>query len=213
MIKENIEAIKIPKGVSLVAVSKGKSANDIKEAIFAGVKIIGESRVQEAEAKHRELKAIFLEQDVELHLIGSLQTNKVRRALEIFDMIQSVDSVKLACEINRVARLMSKMQRVLLQANIGRENQKSGFDASELVSSLGEIVRLPNIVVQGLMCIPPFISDPEQTRPYFREMKALYDRTQLPILSMGMSNDYKIAIEEGSNMVRIGRAIFGERIK
>ncbi len=196
--------------VSLVAVSKSRNVDEIKQAITADVRIIGENRIQEAEQKYSELKNYFKDNNVEFHFIGHLQTNKVKKAIEIFDLIQTVDSLKLAKEIDKRAKLINKKQDVLIQINIGKEPQKYGVLPEETIDFVKQMRQFQNIKVKGLMCMPPFNEGP---KPYFKEMKILYDKLNLEILSMGMSNDYKIAIEEGSNMIRIGTKIFGERIK
>ncbi len=196
----------------LVCVTKTVEPARINEAIRAGATIIGENRVQEYEDKCADILPC------ETHLIGHLQTNKVKKAVDLFDLIQSVDSLKLIRNIDRRARDIDKVQKVFLQVNIGNESQKYGFGTDEVKKAINEIHSLGNLRLEGLMCIPPFLP-PEQTRPYFRRMKALFDemkqdnRDNIDIreLSMGMSNDYRVAIEEGATMVRVGSAIFGER--
>jgi len=215
MIKQNLEKIikEIPKGVSLVGVSKTKTVMEIKDAIDAGVKIIGENKVQEALHKYTMLKDYFEDYKVEYHYIGKLQSNKVNKVVGKFDLIQSVDSYRLAEKINRRAEKQGIVQDILLQVNIGEEEQKIGFSEFDICSEYEKISQLKNIKVRGLMCLPPYFEDPEKTRPYFKKMNKIFHKLHLEILSMGMSNDYMIAIEEGSNMVRIGTKIFGERIK
>ena len=210
MIKQNLEKIleHIPGNVTIVGVSKTKTVLEVKEAVETGVKVIAENRIQEAEKKYVQLKEYFTEKNVEFHFVGHLQTNKVKKAVKMFDLIQSVDSLKLAKAIDRYAKQENKVQDILVEVNIGRESQKYGIYPEETLDFLKEISNFENIVVRGLMCMPPFNEDP---RPYFKEMKGIYDKSKLEILSMGMSNDYKIAIEEGSTMIRIGTAIFGER--
>ncbi|WP_440954397.1 YggS family pyridoxal phosphate-dependent enzyme [Methanosarcina sp. Mfa9] len=196
----------------LVCVTKTVEPARINEAIRAGATIIGENRVQEYEDKCADILPC------EIHLIGHLQTNKVKKAVDLFDLIQSVDSLKLIRNINRRAGDIDKVQKVFLQVNIGNESQKYGFGQAEIKNAINEIHSLGNVRLEGLMCIPPFLP-PEQTRPYFRKMKALFDemkqenRDNIDIreLSMGMSSDYRVAIEEGATMVRVGSAIFGER--
>ena len=196
----------------LVCVTKTVETERINEAISAGATIIGENRIQEFEGKCEKLLPC------EKHFIGHLQTNKVRSAVEYFDVIQSVDSLKLATEIDKKAAEISKIQSVFLQVNIGDEPQKYGFGIDEIELNLERISSLKNICVTGLMCIPPY-GTPEEARPYFREMKVLFDDFQqnnrdnadIHELSMGMSGDYRVAIEEGATMVRIGSAIFGSR--
>jgi hypothetical protein len=197
---------------TLICVTKTIEPERINEAIRAGAAIIGENRVQEYEDKREEILPC------ETHLIGHLQTNKVKKAVEFFDVIQSVDSMKVINNIDGRARDIDKLQRVFLQVNIGNEPQKHGFRLDRIKEVIKEIRSLQNIRVEGLMCIPPFVPA-EQTRPYFRKMKALFDEMKqenrgnidIQELSMGMSNDYMVAIEEGTTMVRVGSAIFGER--
>lgn len=197
---------------TLVCITKTIEPERINEAIRAGATIIGENRVQEYEDKRDDILPC------ETHLTGHLQTNKVKKAVHLFDVIQSIDSLKLIRNIDRRARDIGKVQRVYLQVNIGNEPQKYGFRPDELKNAITEIRSLRNVRVEGLMCIPPFVP-PEQTRSYFRKMKALFDEMKqenrdnidIRTLSMGMSSDYRIAIEEGATMVRVGSAIFGKR--
>lgn len=212
-VEENVKAILKELGnTKLVCVTKTIDAQRINEAIRAGATIIGENKVQEYDEKRDELLPC------EKHLIGHLQSNKVKKAIQLFDVIQSVDSLKLIQDINKKARAMNKVQKVFLQVNIGSEPQKFGFAENVITQVFTEVLALKNIHVQGLMCIPPFDS-PEDTRYYFMRMKVLYDELQqknqenidIRELSMGMSGDYKVAIEEGATMVRIGSSIFGER--
>ncbi|MDP2907616.1 MAG: YggS family pyridoxal phosphate-dependent enzyme [Nanoarchaeota archaeon] len=205
MIRESLAKLQIPSNVKLIAVTKTRAVEEIKEAVGSGVTCIGENRVQEAEEKFPYLLK------VEKHMIGSLQTNKVRLAVELFDMIQSVDSLKLAKEIDKRCEAIGKVMPVLVEVNIGDEPNKHGIKLEDVKSFVKEISQLKNVDVQGLMCVAPLVS-PEEARPYFKKMKRAFDSINgLKWLSMGMSNDYKVAIEEGSNMVRIGTAIFGER--
>jgi len=197
---------------TLVCITKTIEPERINEAIRAGATIIGENRVQEYEDKRDDILPC------ETHLTGHLQTNKVKKAVRLFDVIQSIDSLKLIRNIDRRARDIGKVQRVYLQVNIGSEPQKQGFEPDEIKNAIKEIRSLRNVRVEGLMCIPPFVP-PEQTRAYFRKMKALFDEMKqenrdnidIRTLSMGMSSDYMIAIEEGATMVRVGSAIFGKR--
>ena len=205
MIKENIQKIKSElDSVKLVAVTKSRTVTEIKKATDAGIKIIADNKIQEAEQKYSKIK----EMKVEFHFIGHLQTNKVKKAVEMFDLIQTLDSIKLAKEIDKRAKLINKKQDVLIEINIGKESQKYGVMPKEVIDFIHDMKKFDNINVRGLMCIPPFNKDPG---PYFKEMKKLFDKSNFEILSMGMSSDYRIAIEEGSNMIRIGTAIFGER--
>jgi len=198
----------------LVCVTKTIDAERINESIRAGATIIGENRVQEFEDKSENILPC------ERHLIGHLQSNKVKKAVQLFDLIESVDSLKLLRDIDKKAKAIDKAQKVLLQVNIGNEEQKFGFEKDKIEQVFTNIDSLKNIQIKGLMCIPPFVSA-EQTRSYFREMKVLFDtlkedckeinNVHMQELSMGMSGDYKIAIEEGATMVRVGSAIFGKR--
>ncbi|WP_340818216.1 YggS family pyridoxal phosphate-dependent enzyme [Methanolobus sp. WCC4] len=216
-VKENITAVLQELGnTELVCVTKTVDPERINEAIKAGATIIGENRVQEYEGKSDDLLPSSR------HLIGHLQTNKVKKAVQFFDVIQSVDSLKIAQEIDKRAREADKVQEIYLQVNIGDEPQKHGFKIKEIEQALQDIAELKNIRVTGFMCIPPYVP-PEQARPYFKKMKALfdelktetegkYDNIDIQNLSMGMSGDYKVAIEEGATMVRIGSALFGDRV-
>lgn len=212
-VEENTKAILEELGeVKLVSVTKTVDTDRINESIRTGATIIGENRVQEFEEK---CDCIL---PCERHLIGHLQTNKVKGAVDLFDVIQSVDSLKVIQEIDRKAEDIGKVQKVFLQINIGNEPQKFGFGTDEIGQVIKEIRALKNVHVKGLMCIPPFVP-PEKARPYFRKMKALFDEMKqenrgnidIQELSMGMSGDYKVAIEEGATMVRIGSGIFGKR--
>lgn len=200
--------------VKLVAVTKNHSVSAIEEAISAGVVVIGENRVQEALDK-----SLTLTQKVEWQLIGHLQTNKVRQAVSLFDMIQSVDSERLAIEINRVAGKMNKRQKILMQINVANEDTKFGISSNEVMPLARLISKLENVHLCGLMTVAPFYEDVELARPVFREMYQLFrelkeanlENTDIDWLSMGMTNDYRVAIEEGSNLVRIGTGLFGQR--
>ena len=212
-VDENVKMILKELGrTKLVSVTKTIDPERINESIKAGATIIGENRVQEFEDKCAEILPC------ERHLIGNLQTNKVKKAVHLFDVIQSVDSLKLIQDIDRKAEAIDKVQKVFLQVNIGNEPQKFGFGSDEIGQVITQIHSLKNVHVKGLMCIPPFVS-PEQTRSYFKKMKALFDEMKqvdqdnidIQELSMGMSNDYRVAIEEGATMVRVGSAIFGNR--
>ena len=191
--------------VTLVAVSKTFPASMIDDAIAAGLAEIGENRVQEARDKKPSVRGV-----ARWHLIGHLQSNKAKDAARIFDVIQTVDSVALAEKIGRAADGLGKQQDVLLQVNIGDESQKSGVATADLDVLARDVRNIAALRVRGLMSIPPVGSE-EQTRRYFRQLRALRDGLGLDELSMGMSEDFEIAIEEGSTMVRIGRAIFGSR--
>ena len=218
-IQERIQnrALKVgrkPEDITLVAVSKTVEISRIKEAIDAGVTTLGENYVQEAREKISQLG-----QEVSWHMIGHLQTNKVKYVVPQFSMIQSVDSLRLAQEISKRALKLGKSIDVLIQVNISGEETKSGVNPEQLLPLLEKIAPLKGIKVKGLMTMPPFFSDPERARPYFRKLWQLREKTlpslpdsiSLTHLSMGMSGDFEVAIEEGATMVRIGTAIFGER--
>jgi len=216
MIKENISRIsdELPEGVRLVAAAKTRQPEEVLEAIDAGVKIIGENYVQEAERAHQAAG-----DRAEWHLIGHLQKNKVKKAVEIFDMIETVDSAGLAREIDKRCGQIGKVMPVLIEINSGREEQKSGVLPEDAEQLIREISTLPNIRVTGLMTMGPRFGNPEDSRPYFIETRKVFQKIkQLNIpgiemkhLSMGMTNSYRIAIEEGANMVRLGSRIFGAR--
>lgn len=205
-ISENIFKIRniIGPNVGLVCVTKNIPVEKIIEAISCGVDIIGESRVEEALEKYDKLP-----KGISWHLIGHLQTRKVKDAVRIFDLIHSVDSVHLAQEINKRAGAIGKIQDILLEVNISGEPTKYGFNPQEVGSAIDEIKKLPNVRVLGLMTMAPLVDDPELTRPIFRKLKKMADGFGLIHLSMGMSNDYMVAVQEGATMVRIGSAIFG----
>ncbi|MGE0103717.1 MAG: YggS family pyridoxal phosphate-dependent enzyme [Blastocatellales bacterium] len=205
--------------VSLVAVSKTVPVERILTAIEAGVEILGENRIQEAAEKIPELERISRERGVKWHMIGHLQSNKARRAVELFDCIESVDSLKLAARIDAIAGETGRVMPVLLEVNLGGEESKSGIDAGEALQVCEQIARMPNLSLLGLMTVPPFLEDLEEVRPFFRRLRALRDEAvaagtvgpQFKELSMGMSHDFEVAIEEGATLVRIGTAIFGAR--
>ncbi len=218
MIADNLAIIRqsIPLDkVTLIAVTKTQSPEVVREAFAAGLKVVGENRVQEAVEKAVQLSDLPLE----WHLIGHLQTNKVKQAVALFSLIHSVDSPKLAAEIDRCAQNAGKMQNVLLQINIAHESTKSGVAPEEAEELADVIASLPHLRLCGIMTIAPLYQDPEQTRPIFREMRTLFERLRKKSLhpesfrwlSMGMTHDYKVAVEEGANMVRIGTGLFGVR--
>jgi len=201
-----------PEEIKLVAVTKTATTEQIKEAINTGVKIIGENRVQDAKEKYQILTA-----DIEWHLIGHLQTNKTKYAVEIFNCIHSVDSIKLAQEIDKRSKQFGKKIDVLVEVNVSGEETKYGIKPEEVEPFLKEISEFPEIRVRGLMTIAPIVEDKEEVRPYFRKLRELseeiksknIENVKMDYLSMGMTEDFEIAIEEGANMVRIGRGIFG----
>ena len=197
--------------MTLIAVSKTMSAETVREAVAAGLRMFGENRVQEAREKIAACPGLAA-----WHLIGHLQTNKARLAVELFDCIHSLDSLKLAEELQRHAQSLGKRMRCLVQVNIGDETQKSGAAAVALRDLLGQARAFPNLQLDGLMAIPPFLDDPEAVRPYFRRLRELRDALagdglSGADLSMGMTGDFEVAIEEGATLVRIGTAIFGAR--
>jgi pyridoxal phosphate enzyme (YggS family) len=191
--------------VRLVAVSKTFPESDVEHAIAAGMTDVGENKVQEARDKQPLVVA-----RVRWHLIGHLQSNKAKDAVRLFDVIQTVDTLELAAKIARAAESAGKRQDVLLQVNVGREQQKSGVAPQDVAGLTRRIAELPSIDVTGLMAIPP-AGEPDATRPYFRELRAMRDDLGLSELSMGMTDDFEAAIEEGATIVRVGRAIFGSR--
>lgn len=183
------------------------------EAAQLGQALFGENRVQEAESKIPAVQRPGLE----WHLIGHLQSNKVRQAVEIFDVVETVDSEKLARRLNRICEEAGKTLRVFIQVNIGEEEQKSGIDIGDVDGLVKSVGSLDHLELRGLMAIPPFGDDPEESRPYFRRLAVLRDQLEarlgvpLPELSMGMSSDFAVAVEEGATIVRIGTGIFGKR--
>jgi len=216
MIKQNVGQIlsELPDGVELVAAAKTRQPEEILEAVAAGVKIVGENYVQEAEGAYE-----MVGNRAKWHFIGHLQKNKAKKAVRIFDMIETVDSVEIAKEIDKRCAQIDKIMPILIEINSGRERQKAGVFPEEAEQLIREISAYQNIKVLGLMTMGPFAGDPEDSRPYFVETKKTFDRIKqlgLPdvdmrYLSMGMTNSYKVAIEEGANTVRIGSKIFGER--
>jgi pyridoxal phosphate enzyme (YggS family) len=209
------EAGRKERDVRLVAATKAVAVDRIQEAVRAGVTIAGENRLQEALPKIDALK----EERICWHFIGRLQRRKVRAVVGVFDLIHSVDSLELAEEIDRRAGAGGLRQNILLEINVGEEQSKAGFLAHEIEQALPRLAALKHVAVQGLMAIPPLVDDAEQSRPYFRCLRELaaglrtqnIPRISLTELSMGMSNDYLVAIQEGATLIRIGTAIFGER--
>ncbi len=204
-----------PGDITLVAVSKTMPPKAVRAAYEAGHRHFGENRVQEAEDKMAHLADLV---DVHWHLVGHLQRNKVKPALTLFHLIESVDSPRLARAISKRALEQQIPTRVLLEVNVAGEESKYGFDPDQLLEAASEIVTLPNLVVDGLMTVAPAVDDAEQVRPIFRRLRGLqedlrdrYPQFDFPHLSMGMTDDFEVAIEEGATIVRIGRAIFGPR--
>ena len=208
-----------PKSVTLIGVTKTADVSKIKEAIDAGIAHIGENKVQEGQNKFPSLEQLTGKK-VTKHLIGHLQTNKAKHALKFFDLIQSVDSFKLAEEIDKQAEKLGRSADILVQIKTSGEEQKFGAGPSEALELIEQISQLKNIRILGLMTMAPFTEDETQIRPCFQALREIRDqaqkkfagqeKVQMKYLSMGMTDDYKIALEEGSNMVRIGRAIFKE---
>ena len=216
-IRENVEKIKslLPEGVTLVAASKSRTPEEIIEAHRAGVDIFGENYVQELITKYDKIG-----KRVEWHFIGHLQRNKVKKIVGVVDMIQTLDNLKLAEELEKRFSREDRIIEVLIEVNIAREPQKAGVLPKEVIPFIKEVSeRFSYIKIKGLMTMGPFVDDPEKLRPLFRETKKLFDRIRdmgiknadMEILSMGMSDSFLIAVEEGANMVRIGTAIFGKR--
>ena len=204
-----------PSEVEIVAVTKTHGAEVVKEAWDAGLRIVGENKVQEAAWK----KPASVTGPM-WHLIGHLQSNKVRRALELFDFFHSVDSAGLADRMNAIAEDMGALPHILLEVNVSGEKSKSGMKPEEVGPTVAHIMeRCPQLTVEGLMTMAPFSENPEDARPYFRRLRELRDAAEkslgvgLPRLSMGMSGDYEVAIEEGATWVRLGTVLFGERPK
>ena len=195
-----------PREVLLIAVSKTVDLERIRLAVEAGVPALGENRVQEAKEK-----VATLGHPVPWHLIGSLQTNKAKDAARIFDCIQSVDRLELAHELDRRAQAAGRVVDGLLQVNLGEEPQKGGLPPAEVKAVLDQVAALQGLRIRGLMAIPPLVPDAEAARPYFRRLRELRDAVGLEHLSMGMSGDFEVAIDEGATMVRVGTAIFGPR--
>lgn len=216
-VSEEIELAKskrtaaIDEPVILIAVTKNHTVEVMQEAINGGAKNIGENRVQEAAEKF-----LTLNREVTKHLIGHLQTNKAKQAVKLFDLIQSVDSEHLAAAIDKAAESIGKIQDILIQVNLAKEDTKSGVYEENLQDLISKIDGMKNIRLRGLMMIAPNYSDVEECRPLFRKMRNIYDkiraeRKNFDFLSMGMTHDYKIAVAEGANVVRVGTAIFGAR--
>jgi PLP dependent protein len=200
--------------IELVAVTKTHPTEIVREAIGAGQVVFGESKVQEARAK-----IPLLPSHLRWHFIGHLQKNKIRHALPLFEMIHSVDSLDLAQAIDRIAHEDGLRPRILLEVNVAREGSKFGFKAPALRAELESLLMLSRLSIEGLMCIPPLAEEAEASRKYFVELRELRDalekqfQVKLPQLSMGMTHDYNVAVEEGATLVRVGTAIFGERAR
>jgi pyridoxal phosphate enzyme (YggS family) len=203
-----------PGSVRLVGVTKTVDLDRIKEAVSAGLQILGENYVQEARDKIRELK-----DRVSWHFVGRLQTNKAKYAVKLFDMIQTVDSIRLAQELNRRAQALGRTVPIIIQVNLASEVSKGGVEPSECLSLIKQVSVLENLQVRGLMTMPPFFDQPERARPYFAQLREMSQQiaeaqvtgVEMNELSMGMSGDFEAAIEEGATLIRVGTAIFGER--
>ena len=220
MIKENIQRVKEritsacarikadPQKITLVCVTKGRPVEQILEAVNSGLRCLGENRVQEAREKYKQVP------EAEWQMVGHLQLNKVKDALKIFSLIHSVDSIELAQEINKQALKINKIQDILLEVKTSPEVTKFGFNPDVLLDASKEIMSLNNLRIKGLMTIAPLVDSTEEARQYFAQLKALRDRLNPSwLLSMGMTDDFEVAIEEGANMIRVGRAVFEERLK
>lgn len=227
MIKENLTRVRRqieqaaarcgrdPASVHLLAVSKTVSAESVKEAIDAGIRLLGENYIQEA----REKIDALIGNPASWHFIGHLQTNKARFAVELFDLVHSVDSLKLARELDKQARRRNKIQPILIQVNIAEEASKSGITEQAAPQLICEVSRCGNLAIRGLMTMPPYFNAPEKVRPYFKALRQLagriaamnIDGVTMTELSMGMTGDFEVAVEEGATIVRVGTAIFGER--
>ncbi|OGW46259.1 MAG: YggS family pyridoxal phosphate enzyme [Nitrospirae bacterium RBG_13_41_22] len=217
-----------PFDVKLIAVTKTVAMDKIKEAIDLGLRIFGENRVQEAKEKISNLKSQinpplppFIKGgwggfELEWHMIGHLQKNKAKTAIQLFDLIHSLDSIELAKELNKYAERESKIQRVIIEVKLSGEETKYGIVRENLMDLIESVSRMNNLKLEGLMTMPPFFDNPEMARPFFKGLRELRDNAEksgykLLELSMGMTNDFEIAILEGATMVRIGTGIFGER--
>ena len=215
-ITENVKQLlnELPEGVRLVAAAKTRTPDEIAEAVAAGIRIIGENYVQEAEKAYQ-----LIGNKAEWHYIGHLQTNKVKKAVALFDMIETVDSIEIAAEIDKRCKQIGKTMPVLVEINSGREAQKAGVYPENAEHLIKAIAAMKNIRVMGLMTMGQLTAQTEELRACFRETKKLYDsikklnllNVEMRYLSMGMTDSYKIALEEGANMIRIGSKIFGQR--
>lgn len=216
MIEDNVKQIlaELPEGVRLVAAAKARTAEEIRRAVAAGIEIIGENYVQEADEAFESLG-----RSVKWHFIGHLQRNKVKKAVQLFDVIETMDSLALAREIDKRCARLGKVMPVLVEINSGREPQKFGVLPEEAGALIREAAVLENVSIRGLMTMGPIFGDPEDARPYFVETRRVFESiremdlpgVRLTDLSMGMTNSYRVAIQEGANLVRIGTKIFGPR--
>ena len=205
---------RVAEEIELVAITKTHPAEKVREAVEAGHALFGESRIQEARTKIPELPS-----NLRWHFVGHLQKNKIRHALPLFELFHGVDSLALAQEVDRIAADEGEHPRVLLEVNVAGEGTKFGFKAETLRTGLEPLLELPRLSIEGLMCIPPLADEAESSRNYFAQLRELRDSIEkefdvkLPHLSMGMTHDFWIAVEEGATLVRVGTAIFGERPK
>jgi len=223
-LEERIKTVKefLPPNTLLVAAAKTRTSDEVKAAIASGITAIGYNYVQEAEGMRQALKEWETREalhKVQWHLIGHLQRNKAKKAVELFDMIETIDSLRIAEAVNNRCASINKVMPVLIEVNSGRESNKTGVPHDEVIPLVGQVAELPNIKILGLMTMGPRFGNPEETRPYFRLTKKLFDqlamekasRAEMRYLSMGMSNSYRQAIEEGANIVRIGTRLFADR--
>ena len=201
-----------PGEIELIAVSKTHPLEAIRELRECGQRVFGENKVQEARAKIADAPS-----DLRWHLLGHLQSNKVRQALPLFEMIHSVDSLDLAVQIDRIAMELGLFPKILLEVNVAGESTKFGFRPDTILTQMEKLTALPRLQIDGLMTIAPYAEDPEASRPFFRQLRGLRDdladRQKFPLahLSMGMSGDFEVAIEEGATLIRVGTGIFGSR--
>lgn len=232
LIKQNIEHIlsivknvserihRDPASVRIMAVSKTMQAEDIVVAIECGIKMIGENMVQEAQSKYAQLQDVMKQKNISFHFIGHLQSNKVKQAIEIFDSVDSIDRLKIAEKLDICAGQDKRKIKCLIQANEAKEDTKFGAYEEEIKELVHAVSTMTNLELLGFFAIPPYFEDPENSRIYFRSLRLLRDMMNkefpdlnLSELSMGMSHDYHVAIEEGATIIRIGQAIFGDRVK
>jgi PLP dependent protein len=217
VIRENVAGLlaELPTGVEVVAAAKGRTPDEVLEAVQAGIRIIGENYLREAKEAHS-----LVGKRARWHFIGTLQKHSIRKnVLEMFDMIETVDSLEIASGIDRRCALVERIMPVLIEVNSGRELQKSGAYPEHAEQLIRDIYKLSNIKIMGLMTMGPLLADPEDLRPYFIETKQLFDKiadlrlpgVEMRYLSMGMTDSYRVAVQEGANIVRIGTGIFGER--
>jgi len=216
MIKERVKALlaELPPGVRLVGAAKTRTSDEVLEAVEAGLEIVGENYVQEAERAFQ-----VIGRRAKWHMIGHLQSNKAKKAVNVFDMIETVSSSKLALELDKACEKISTIMPILIEINSGEEDQKSGVMPGDAAALIKAISPLRHVKVMGLMTMGPFAGDPEESRPYFRKTRTIFEDVkemnlpgvEMTYLSMGMSNSYRVALEEGANIVRIGTKLFGER--